>query len=125
MKSAPKRSVGKTLRRMRESKGLTLKKVEAQTGIGVSHLSQIENDLRNINVSKLKNLASCYGCEVADFFPHRGRTRVAVSGREPLTAAQQEVLRAMEDKEVARHLLEQARMRRLLKRSEARRRPRP
>lgn len=125
MKGAPKRGIGKTLRRMRETKGLTLKKVEAQTGIGVSHLSQIENDLRNINVDKLEKLAACYGCEVADFFPHRGRERTDVSQLKPLTPAQQEVMRAMEDKEVARHLIEQARMHRLFKRSEARRRSRP
>ncbi len=125
MKGAPKRGIGKTLRRMRETKGLTLKKVEAQTGIGVSHLSQIENDLRNINVDKLEKLAACYGCEVADFFPHRGRARTDVSQLKPLTPAQQEVMRAMKDKEVARHLIEQARMHRLFKRSEARRRSRP
>lgn len=120
-KSASKKNVGKTLRRIREAKGLTLKKVEEQTGIGVSHLSQIENDLRNINVTKLEKLAACYGCEVADFFPHRPRGRKAFSRGKPLTPAQEEVLRSMEDKEVARHLLEQARMRRLLKRSESRR----
>ncbi len=125
MKGAPKRGIGKTLRRMRETKGLTLKKVEAQTGIGVSHLSQIENDLRNINVDKLEKLAACYGCEVTDFFPHRGRARTDVSQLKPLTPAQQEVMRAMKDKEVARHLIEQARMHRLFKRSEARRRSRP
>lgn len=123
-KSAPKRSIGKTLRRIRESKGLTLKKVEDQTGIGVSHLSQIENDLRNINVAKLEKLADCYGCEVADFFPRRPRGRTAFSRGKPLTQAQEEVLQAMEDKEIARHLLEQARMRRLLRRSEAKRRSR-
>ena len=97
MKGAPKRGIGKTLRRMRETKGLTLKKVEAQTGIGVSHLSQIENDLRNINVDKLEKLAACYGCEVADFFPHRGRARTDVSQLKPLTPAQQEVMRAISD----------------------------
>jgi transcriptional regulator with XRE-family HTH domain len=123
-KSASKRGVGKTLRRIRETKGLTLKKVENRTGIGVSHLSQIENDLRNINVAKLEKLAECYGCEVADFFPGRSRGRVAFSRGKPLTSAQEEVLQAMEDKEIARHLLEQSRMRRLLKRSETRRRSR-
>jgi transcriptional regulator with XRE-family HTH domain len=119
--SAPKRSIGKTLRRIRESKGLTLKKVEEQTGIGVSHLSQIENDLRNINVTKLEKLADCYECEVADFFPRRPRSRRTFSRGKTLTQAQEEILRAMEDKEVARHLLEQARMRRFLRRSEAKR----
>lgn len=122
MKGATKRDIGKTLRRMRDAKGMTLKKVEAQTGIGVSHLSQIENDLRNINVAKLEKLAACYECEVADFFPRRVRTRKASTKSKPLTKAQEEVLRAMPDKEVARHLLEQVRMRSLLKRSGARRR---
>ena len=122
MKGATKRGIGKTLRRMRDAKGMTLKKVEVQTGIGVSHLSQIENDLRNINVAKLEKLAACYECEVADFFPRRVRARKTSTKSKPLTKAQEEVLRAMADKEVARHLLEQARMRSLIKRSGARRR---
>ncbi len=122
MKGATKRVIGKTLRRMRDTKGMTLKKVEELTGIGVSHLSQIENDLRNINVAKLEKLASCYECEVADFFPRRVRARKASTKSKPLTKAQEEVLRAMADKEVARHLLEQARMRSLLNRSGAQRR---
>lgn len=123
-KIAPKKSIGRTLRRIRESKGLTLKKVEEKTGIGVSHLSQIENNLRNINVTKLEKLATCYDCEVADFFPHRARGQLAFSRGKPLTKAQEEVLRAMEDREVARHLLEQARMRRLHKRSGTKRKSR-
>ncbi len=122
MKGATKRVIGKTLRRMRDAKGMTLKKVEEHTGIGVSHLSQIENDLRNINVVKLEKLAACYECEVADFFPRRVRARKASTKSKPLTKAQEEVLRAMADKEVARHLLEQARMRSLIKRPGARRR---
>ncbi len=123
-KVAPKSRIGKRLRRMREDQGLTLKKVEEQTGIGVSHLSQIENNLRNITVTKLEKLADCYGCEVADFFPRSLRSRSTFRRGKPLSSAQEEVLRAMEDKEVARHLLEQARMRRLAKRAESRRRSR-
>lgn len=122
--TASKKTIGKTLRRIRESKRMTLKMVEKETAIGVSHLSQIENDLRNISVAKLEKLAACYGCEVADFFPRRSRSADAFSRGKGLSTAQEEVLRAMEDREVARHLVEQARMRRMLKRSEARKRPR-
>lgn len=122
MPSASKTTIGQRLRKIRESRGMTLRQVEAKTGIGVSHLSQIENDLRNINVAKLEKLAACYGCEVADFFPRRGRGRSSFSRGTSLSRAQEEVLQAMEDKAVARHMLEQARMRLLMKRSQARRR---
>ena len=121
-KKGSKTGVGRRLRTVRLARGLTLRQVERATGIGVSHLSQIENDLRNVNVAKLEALAACYGCAVAQFFPRKGEPEPEIYRTRPLTPTQREVLKAMEDKEVAEHLLEQARMKVKYKAARARRR---
>lgn len=98
-----------------------MRQVERATGIGVSHLSQIENDLRNVNVAKLEALATCFGCAVADFFPRRGESEPEFFRAKALTPTQREVLRAMEDRALANHLLEQARMKVRYKSAQSRR----
>lgn len=114
-------TIGQRLRKARLSRGLTLRQVERATGIGVSHLSQIENDLRNVNVAKLEALATCFGCAVADFFPRRGESEPEFFRAKALTPTQREVLRAMEDRALANHLLEQARMKVRYKSAQSRR----
>lgn len=114
-------TIGQRIRRMRLALGLTLRQVERSTGIGVSHLSQIENDFRNVNVSKLQALADCFGCHVADFFPRESEPEPEFMRSKPLTPTQREVLKAMEDKALARHLLEQARMKVRYKAAQSRR----
>lgn len=121
-KKPQKMSLGQRLRLARLARGLTLRQVEEATGIGVSHLSQIENDLRNVNVAKLEALAACYGCAVADFFPRAGEPEPEFLRAKPLTPSQREVLKAMEDEAIAKHLLEQARMKVKYRALQARRR---
>ena len=121
-RKASQTSIGQRLRMMRLARGLTLRQVEQSTGIGVSHLSQIENNLRNVNVAKLQALANCLGCSVADFFPRSGDPEPEFLRAKPLTPTQRGVLKAMEDKAMARHLLEQARMKVKYKATLARRR---
>jgi transcriptional regulator with XRE-family HTH domain len=121
-KKGSKAGIGRRLRTVRIARGMTLRQVEQATGIGVSHLSQIENDLRNVNVAKLESLAACYGCTVAQFFPRKGEPEPDVYRARPLTPTQREVLKAMEDSDMAEYLLEQARMKVKYKASQARRR---
>lgn len=121
-KRAREMTIGQRLKLTRLAKGLTLRQVERATGIGVSHLSQIENDLRNVNVAKLDKLAKCFGCSVSDFFPRRSEPEPELFRAKPLTPTQREVLKAMEDEAISGHLIEQARMKLRYQASLARRR---
>ncbi|MFQ5893022.1 MAG: helix-turn-helix domain-containing protein [Nitrospinota bacterium] len=121
-KEAAEGGIGHRLRMVRLARGLTLRQVEGATGIGVSHLSQIENDLRNVNVAKLEALAACYGCALADFFPRAGEPEPDIYRAKHLTPTQREVLKAMEEEGMAEHLFEQARMKVRHKAVQARRR---
>lgn len=115
-------SIGQRLRMARLAHGLTLREVELVTGIGVSHLSQIENGYRNVNVVKLEALAVCYECTVVDFFPRAGEPKPDFYKAKRLTPTQRKVLNAMENEAMAKHLLEQARMKVKYKAAKARRR---
>jgi len=115
-------SIGQRLRMARLAHGLTLREVELVTGIGVSHLSQIENGYRNVNVVKLEAMAVCYDCAVADFFPRAGEPKPDFYKAKRLTPTQRKVLNAMENEAMAKHLLEQARMKVKYKAAKARRR---
>ncbi len=61
--------VGKEIRRIRESKGLSQTKVAAGADMSVSGLSQIETGARNPSAVTLTKLAESLGVEVADLFP--------------------------------------------------------
>lgn len=114
-------TIGQRLKKARLAKGLTLRQVERATGIGVSHLSQIENDLRNVNVAKLEALAASFGCAVSDFFPRKGEPEAEFFRAKPLSPTQREVLRAMEDEAMSAHLIDQARMKVRYKAAQSRR----
>jgi Zn-dependent peptidase ImmA (M78 family)/DNA-binding XRE family transcriptional regulator len=53
-------NIGQRLRRARESIGYTLEKVEQESGIGKSSISEFENNKREPKFSQLSNLAEVY-----------------------------------------------------------------
>jgi transcriptional regulator with XRE-family HTH domain len=104
------KALGEVLKAARESRGLSLRKVEAQTGIRNAHLSQIENGtIVQPEMAMLWELASLYELEYRrllklagyDAGPEtsgrqRQRMTVALRAMEELTPKQQtEVLSYM------------------------------
>lgn len=65
LKLGPKRNIGGALRRIRESRGLSLSNVSKRTDIGVSYLSMLENNKRRLNLETLNKLAVYYKYELA------------------------------------------------------------
>jgi transcriptional regulator with XRE-family HTH domain len=61
--------VGKTIRRLREERGLNQAQLAVSVGTGPSAISQIENGKRNPNSETLVRLARALEVEVADLFP--------------------------------------------------------
>jgi len=65
--------LGNKLRQIRQLRGLSLRKVEAQTGISNAYLSQLERgDAKNPSPKKLKSLAECYDVEYAELLRYAG-----------------------------------------------------
>lgn len=61
--------VGKTVRRLREVRGLNQAQLAVSVGTGPSAISQIENGKRSPNSETLVKLARALEVEVADLFP--------------------------------------------------------
>ena len=61
--------VGKTVRRLREERGLNQAQLAVKVGTGPSAISQIENGRRSPNSETLVKLARALGVEVAALFP--------------------------------------------------------
>jgi transcriptional regulator with XRE-family HTH domain len=61
--------VGKTVRRLREERGLNQAQLAVSVGTGPSAISQIENGKRSPNSETLVKLARALDVEVADLFP--------------------------------------------------------
>ncbi len=58
----------KTLKQLREDKGLTQEQVAKSTDNTVTFISLLENGKRNASDETKKKLAKLYGCEVIDIF---------------------------------------------------------
>lgn len=61
--------LGPALRAARQSKGFSLAKVAAETGISRSLLSLIETGRSDVTVGRLSRLAALYGIRVSDLLP--------------------------------------------------------
>ena len=61
-------TIGRRVRELRKSGGLTLKQMSNRTGLSISLLSQIERAESSASVSSLFKLASAMGCKISDFF---------------------------------------------------------
>lgn len=111
------KTLGKVLQEARVRKGLSLRQVEAKTGIRNAHLSQIENDkIDQPEMSMLWDLAALYEIDYDRLL------RLAGYGRGPATSGRQRqrmtvALRAMEelspkDQQEALAFMDQLRQRR-------------
>jgi len=58
--------IANKMREIRESKGLTLKKVSQDTGFSISFLSRFENNKSSITLSNLSKLLAYYNISLAD-----------------------------------------------------------
>lgn len=68
-----KTNLGNKLRQVRKLKSLSLRDVEAKTGISNAYLSQLERgDASNPSPKKLKSLADCYVIPYADLLSLAG-----------------------------------------------------
>lgn len=71
--------LGRRLRALRRSRGLTLAQVGEETGFTTGYLSQIENGVAVPALSALADMAAALGADVAAFFPAGEAPRVRVS----------------------------------------------
>ncbi len=61
--------IGKKVNALRKSKGLTLQRVSALSGLSVAFLSQVERELTSPSVSSLANIARALEVAPSYFFP--------------------------------------------------------
>lgn len=59
--------IGKKIREVRKSKGVSMRQLSALAPIHKSSLSEIENGKMNFHILALKKLADTLGVEVKDF----------------------------------------------------------
>jgi transcriptional regulator with XRE-family HTH domain len=69
--AAPQPTMGRRLKALRVSRGLSLKEVGARTGLSASFLSMIETGRNEPTVGRLMTLATFYGVGLADIVPDR------------------------------------------------------
>lgn len=60
--------IGRTLRRLRRDKDLTIRNVAEAAGLSASYISQVERGLLNPTVSGLKRIAEALDTTLSDFF---------------------------------------------------------
>lgn len=74
-------NVGKSLQRLRKDNGWTLSVVSAKTGVAISTLSKIENNLTSPNYDVLVRLAEGLGVDFVELFKSRSFTAFAPGSR--------------------------------------------
>ena len=76
--------LGRRLRQLRTTRGLSLAEVAEATGISPSFLSVVENGQSDITVSRLMRLVHWYGVSIADLLqePDRSPVRVVRAGEQ-------------------------------------------
>lgn len=73
--------IGPRLRELRQSRGLTLEQVAANTGLSVSFLSMLERDKVSVSVDNLERLARYYQVHMVHFFSSEADSPVLVTRR--------------------------------------------
>jgi Zn-dependent peptidase ImmA (M78 family)/DNA-binding XRE family transcriptional regulator len=81
--------IGQRLRERRERLKLTLADLCGRTGVGVSSLSEFENDKREPTLSQLKKLATAMGTDVAQFLSAGALREQTVRWREKPASAEE------------------------------------
>ncbi|HWP85863.1 MAG TPA: helix-turn-helix transcriptional regulator [Terriglobia bacterium] len=72
-------NLGESIRKIRQSKGLSQGEMQKRTGILRSYLSRVENGHTIPSLATLQRLASAMDVALADFFAAEGETSAAVS----------------------------------------------
>ena len=67
-----KEDLGKYLKKLRNNKNLSLRKVNKLTDISYTHLNMIENGKRNVTPALLRNLANLYNVDYLDLYEKAG-----------------------------------------------------
>jgi len=71
----PESEIGKNIRTIRNSKGLTLEKLAHQSGISKGYLSKVENSDKAPPVSTLINIAENLGVSISEIFGEPGEAK--------------------------------------------------
>ena len=65
-------TIGQQIKRYRENKGLTQADLAFIIGVDHSNISQIENDKREINLSKLRKICEALDVTIAQILEQKG-----------------------------------------------------
>jgi transcriptional regulator with XRE-family HTH domain len=79
--SAPQPTLGRRLKELRLSRGLSLKQVAGKTGLSSSFLSMVETGRNEMSVGRLITMADFYEVGLSDLVPDRGPERPVVLRR--------------------------------------------
>jgi transcriptional regulator with XRE-family HTH domain len=71
-------NLGQSLRRLRESRHISLKLLAEQTGFSASFLSQVENGQASPSISSMERIATALGVTLGQFFNHAEASRGSV-----------------------------------------------
>jgi transcriptional regulator with XRE-family HTH domain len=86
--------LGRRLKALRVSRGLSLKEVAAETGLSASFISMVETGRNEITIGRLVTMAEFYEVGLGDLVPDREMSRPAVlrrSERQTINSADQRV----------------------------------
>jgi transcriptional regulator with XRE-family HTH domain len=78
----PQPRLGRRLKSLRVSRGLSLKDVAAETGLSASFLSMVETGRNEITIGRLVTIADFYEVGLGDLIPDRGMERPVVLRRD-------------------------------------------
>jgi transcriptional regulator with XRE-family HTH domain len=78
----PQPRLGRRLKSLRVSRGLSLKDVAAETGLSASFLSMVETGRNEITIGRLVTIADFYEVGLGDLIPDRGMEQPVVLRRD-------------------------------------------
>lgn len=76
----PINGLGREIRRLRKSEGLTLIELAGRTGLSIGYISQVERGKSVLSIKALKDIADALGVKIGWFFQQPERAAAAESG---------------------------------------------
>lgn len=104
----PKIKIGRKLRTLREKNGLDQKTVANFLEVDEQHISEIENDERNISTVVIERFCELYGCSSRDLFDQDIPTSIEYS--QPLSEYAENLSEIAVVNRIALNLLEMQRL---------------